>query len=330
MCHCVVLYPSPSSSHFACQSHFRPRQFVWSLYHLNALGALGDFGKHVPKASQEKSDNLFRSLFGDASGVEMEQAKKLMSELLPGDDIGEFPPPEGMDAFEDIFSEEFAKAAEVQMREAFELFSKENPDLLQQFEQLAPELVGDSKATSEPSGGEGTSSLSPPGRKEATSNTVPPCEAEAKQPPKQQSGASQGSPVTPTRGGEANGGVSGGKGPSSAEGGAAAPDLHSAVDEALKSMQENAENVGKVRPHGSGLQPHTHDTSREYHADTTSMKPVHCGSTASGCACVCAAVLLARLLCVVIVWHISHVHCIVCSLLFEQACCRRCAMCVPL
>lgn len=234
------------------------------LFHLNALGALGDFGKHVPKASQEKSEDLFRSLFGDASGAEMEQAKKLMSELLPGDDSGEFPPPEGLDAFEDIFSEEFAKAAEVQMREAFELFSKENPDLLRQFEQLAPELVGDSKATSEPNGGEETSSLSPPGQKQATSNKASPCEAEANQSPKQQSGASQGGPVTPMRGGEgrkeASGGVSGGRGSSGAEGGSAAPDLHSAVDEALKSMQENAENVGKVRPHRSGLQPHTHMT----------------------------------------------------------------------
>lgn len=223
---------------FVCLSHFT-----------TSLGALGDFGKHVPKASEEKSDGLFHSLFGDASGVDMEQATKLMSELLPGDGSEEFSPPEGLDGFDNIFSEEFAKAAEAQMKEAFELLSKENPDLLRQFEEFAPELTGAGKTTSDPSGGE--KRTSPAQQKQGASTEASSCDADVKQSVKQPCGEGEGELETCTSGGEgrkeAGSGVGGGKGPLGAGGGAAAPDLHSAVDKALKSMQQNAENVGKVR-----------------------------------------------------------------------------------
>ena len=230
---------------------------------LYTLGALGDFGKHVPKTSEDTSDDLFRSLFGGASGEDMEQARKLMSELLPGGDSGDFPPPEGLDAFEGIFTEEFAKAAEEQMKQAFELFSKENPDLLQQFDQLAPELTGASLGTSESNGGGGggKGSPSPSRQKQAASNTTSPCEPGVSKSPKQQRNPSKGDPVTPAGGEEGKKEASVGvKGAAGGEGGPTAPDLHSAVDEALKSMQENAENVGKARRCIPSLQPHTHPT----------------------------------------------------------------------
>lgn len=221
---------------------------------LNALclGALGDFGKHVHKPPEEKSDDLFRSLFGGSSDADMEQARKLMSGLLPGGDSGEFPPPEGLDALDDIFTyeefekaaeEEFAKAAEEQMKQAFELFSKENPDMLQQFGQLAPELTGASMGTGESNGGGGKGSPSASRQKQAASNVTSPCEGGVSKSPKQQRAPSKGDPVTPANVGE--------KGAGGSEGGPTMPDLHSAVDEALKSMQENAENVGKVRQHSS-------------------------------------------------------------------------------
>ena len=220
-------------------------------------GALGDFGKHVPKpkASEDKSDELFRHLFGDTSGVDMEQATKLMSELLPGgDDSGDFPPPEGLGALDDIFSEEFAKAAEAQMKEAFDLLSKENPELLEQFEQFAPELTGVAKTGSDSSGGEKRTSSPhppcPPTQEKVTSSKASSCDASVNCSAKKQSGRSQGDSEIPGSGGEgrkeARSGVGEGRGHSGAGGGAGPPDLHSAVDEALKSMQQNAESVGKV------------------------------------------------------------------------------------
>lgn len=218
------------------------------------VGALGDFGKHVPKSksSEDKSDELFRHLFGDTSDVDMEQATKLMSELLPGGDgSGDFPPPEGLGALDDIFSEEFAKAAEAQMKEAFDLLSKENPELLEQFEQFAPELTGVAKTRSDSSGGEQrTSSPHPLSQEKVTSSKASSCDAGVNCSVKKQSGRSQGDSETPGSGGEgrkeASSGVGGERSHSGARGGAGPPDLHSAVDEALKSMQQNAESVGKV------------------------------------------------------------------------------------
>ena len=226
----------------------------WPFY--CTVGALGDFGKHVPKpkASEDKSDELFRHLFGDTSGVDMEQATKLMSELPGGDDSGDFPPPEGLGPLDDIFSEEFAKAAEAQMKEAFDLLSKENPELLEQFEQFAPELTGAAKTGSDSSGGEKRTSSPhpscPPRQEKVTSSKASSCGAGVNCSVKKQSGRNQGDSETPGSGGEgrkeASSGVGEGRGHTGAGGGAGPPDLHSAVDEALKSMQQNAESVGKV------------------------------------------------------------------------------------
>ena len=72
------------------------------------------------------------------SGEELEQAKQLMSGVLPEGDEGF--PPEGLEAFEKIFTAEFAREAETQMKEVFEVLSKENPDFLQQFEKASKDI----------------------------------------------------------------------------------------------------------------------------------------------------------------------------------------------